>query len=125
MIRYEETDGFKKDFKKLLKRFRTLSEDLEVVKRNAIELFHDHKIDNQSVFQIQNLHTEYIKIYKIKKIACKSLKGKGARSGIRVIYAFYVNENKVDLIEIYYKGDKDEMSFNRAKEYIKAVSDRA
>jgi hypothetical protein len=51
-IEYVETALFKKDIKKLLKRFRTLEEDLIVAKRDAIELFHVKNIDNRSIFPI-------------------------------------------------------------------------
>ena len=28
-------------------------------------------------------------------------------SGIRIIYAYYEKEDKIEFIEIYYKGDKE------------------
>jgi len=37
---------------------------------------------------------------------CKSIKGKGVRSGIRIIYAYYEKENIIEFIEIYHKSDK-------------------
>ena len=33
--------------------------------------------------------------------------GKGVRSGIRVIYAYFEERDKIELLEIYYKGDKE------------------
>ena len=45
-------------------------------------------------------------IIKVRKFTCKALKGKGANSGIRVIYAFHKEEQKIVFIELYYKGDK-------------------
>ena len=36
-----------------------------------------------------------------------ALKGKGAQSGIRIIYAYYEAEDWIEFIEIYYKGDKE------------------
>jgi len=35
------------------------------------------------------------------------MKGKGVQSGIRVIYAYIEEEDEIELIEIYYKGDKE------------------
>jgi len=32
---------------------------------------------------------------------------KGVHSGIRVIYAYHEAEDKIELIEIYFKGDKE------------------
>ena len=48
-INYNETDAFKRDFKKLSKKLRTLSDDIEIAKKNAIEFFHLRNINNRSV----------------------------------------------------------------------------
>ncbi len=95
-----------KDLKKLLKRFRTLEEDLRVFIRTELFLYHKLKKDNKGVSPIPGLGIEHPQIFKGRKFACRSLKGKGIHSGIRVIYAYYEEEDKIELIEIYYKGDK-------------------
>ncbi len=118
-IEYNTIDSFQKDLKRLLKKYRTLEEDLEIVKRNAIELYHLKHIDNQSIFPIQGFCTTKIQIYKIKKFACRALKGRGAKSGIRVIYAFHYQSYKVDFIEIYFKGEKENEDRERIKIYLK------
>lgn len=46
------------------------------------------------------------KIIKVKKIASKSFKGKGAQSGFRLIYAFLPKEQQIILIELYHKSEK-------------------
>jgi len=97
---------FEKDLKRLSKKFRTLEEDLKVFVEKQLNLYHKLKIDNKGVFTIPNLGISYPKIYKAKKFACRSLKGKGAASGIRVIYAYDEEEDIIEFIEIYYKGDK-------------------
>jgi len=116
-LSYSDTEKFKKEFKKLLKRFKTLDSDLEVAKSNAIKLFHELGLDNRSVFELPGYKSTSFKLYKLKKFACKSLKGKGANSGIRIIYAFYEAEFKIELIEIYYKGDKTDEDKDRLKKY--------
>lgn len=121
-IEYGAIDLFKKDFSKLLKKYRTLEEDLETAKRNAIELYHIKNIHNQSIFPIQGFCSEKIQICKIKKFACKALKGRGARSGMRVIYAFYCQSCKVEFIEIYFKGDKENEDRERIKKYLEIFS---
>jgi len=98
---------FEKDIKKLLKRFKTLEDDLEIFIKNELNLYHKIRIDNKGVFQVPGLKIESPKIYKAKKFACRSLKGKGVQSGIRVIYAYFEEQDKIELIEIYYKGDKE------------------
>lgn len=98
---------FAKDLKGLLKRFKTIEEDLIIFIDNALFLYHKLKIDNRGIFPIPGLAIKNIKIYKAKKFACRSLKGKGVQSGIRVIYTYYEDEDTIELIEIYYKGDKE------------------
>ena len=76
-IIYEHTDAFNHDFKRLLKKFRSLKEDFQTAQQHTIELFHIQKIDNNSIFEIPNISKNNIKIYKVRKFACKALKGSG------------------------------------------------
>lgn len=117
MIRYAETDEFKRDLKKLLKKFRSLEDDLKTVKKAVIELRHIHKIDNLSTFEIAGVNQDGLSFWKIKKIACKALKGSGVKSGIRVIYAYEQSLNKVTFLEIYYKGTKENEDRLRIKKF--------
>ncbi len=98
-------DKFNKDLKKLSKRFRTLEEDINIFVKYAIPNFFINNIDNQTFVRISALGIEYPEIYKVKKFACRCLKG-GIQSGIRLIIAYHRMENQIDFIEIYYKGDK-------------------
>ena len=121
-LTYEKTQEFETDFKKLNRRFKTLPEDLETAKKSAIELFHVVKLNNQSTFPIPQFCFDKITIYKLKKFRCKSLKGKGVKSGIRIIYAFLPQEKKIIFIEIYFKerGDTSE-DVGRIRSFIKNV----
>jgi hypothetical protein len=119
-INYCETPEFQKDFKKLLRKFKTLEDDFELAKKAAIELFHIQKINNLSVFPIPGFSKEPVQIMKLKKFACKSLFGRGVRSGIRIIYAHDTSCKKVEFIEIYYKGDQENEDKDRIKAYISA-----
>ena len=121
-INYGETPEFQKDFKKLLKKFKSLEEDLELAKVAAIELYHIQKINNLSVFPIQGFCSEEIQICKIKKFACKALKGRGSKSGIRLIYTFHCQICKVEFSEIYFKGEKENEDCERIKNYLKILS---
>jgi mRNA-degrading endonuclease RelE of RelBE toxin-antitoxin system len=105
---------FKKDIKKLSKRFRSLPEDLATFIRFQLNSYHNLGIDNGGIFRIPGLPFIIPSVYKAKKFACKALKGRGAQSGIRIIYAHFESENRIDLIEIYFKGDKE----NENKERI-------
>lgn len=121
-IEYNSTESFHKDLKRLLKKYKTLEDDLETVKTNAIELYHIRNLHNESIFPIQGFCDETIQICKIKKFACKALKGRGAKSGMRVIYAFCCKSYKVDFIEIYFKGEQAKENRGRIRDYLKRRS---
>jgi len=98
---------FDNDLKRLLKRFRALKDDLAIFIDNQLFLYHKLRIDNKGVSPIPGLPVKGISIYKARKFACKSLKGKGVQSGIRVIYTYLEDSDTIELIEIYYKGDTE------------------
>ncbi len=98
---------FARDLKGLGKRFRTLEEDLATLVRVQIIPFHKLGIDNRGLFQITALPFLEPKIFKVKKFACRAIWGRGANSGLRLIYAHYEEADKIELVELYFKGDKE------------------
>ena len=119
MIHYNRHDRFNSQLKKLIKKYNTLEDDIVIAEKASIELLHLHKLDNRSVELVPRFDRETVKIYKIKKFACKSLFGKGVRSGIRIVYAFFPAKMKVTYLEIYYKEKSNtDMDYDFAKSYI-------
>ena len=63
-----------------------------------------------------------VEIYKVREFRCKDMRGKGARSGIRIIYA-YIPEDKVNdkviFIEMYSKSKKDNFDKKRILQYFR------
>jgi mRNA-degrading endonuclease RelE of RelBE toxin-antitoxin system len=57
-------------------------------------------------------------IYKVRHFRCKALKGKGSRSGIRVIYAYQQDKDKVMLIEMYHKSKQGNENRERILKYF-------
>ncbi len=110
---------FDKDLKKLAKRFRTIEEDLQILIDHGLVAFHKFNIDNGGIFEIEGLGISYPKIFKVKKFACRALKGTGANSGLRLIYAYYADKDEIELIEIYFKGDKENENRERILKYYK------
>lgn len=108
---------FKKDLKKLLKKFPTLQEDLKNFISAQLVPFHKLGMDNNGVFRLTDLGFDYPPVFKVKKFACCSLKGRGAMSGIRIVYAYYPDIDKINLIEIYFKGIKENADLARIKNY--------
>jgi len=98
---------FERDLKGLIKRFRTLEEDLATLLKTQLVLFHKLGVDNKGVFEIPGMPFDEPKMYKVKKFACRALKGRGANSGLRLIYAHFEAADKIELVEIYFKGDKE------------------
>ncbi len=116
---YRQHFKFEKQFNKLIKKYRTLEEDLEIAKKFAIEALHLEKINNEAVLLIPKFDKINLQVYKIKKFSCKALKGKGNRSGIRIIYAFYPEKFEVEFLEIYYKEQNDsDMNYEFVAKYL-------
>jgi mRNA-degrading endonuclease YafQ of YafQ-DinJ toxin-antitoxin module len=103
MIEFDEIAPFKRDFKNLLKKYKTLEDDIEIVKK-VLEILPDDRPPFS--FRIDNLGIDRC-VIKVKKIACKSLKGKGVNSGLRLVYAYFKEEKKIVFVEIYHKNDKE------------------
>ncbi|PIX06406.1 MAG: hypothetical protein COZ76_09040 [Flavobacteriales bacterium CG_4_8_14_3_um_filter_35_10] len=114
-IEFDELSEFKKDLKHLLKKYRTLKEDLEVVK---LDLNDEPGESPPFSFRIDNLGLETC-IIKVKKIACKALKGRGVNSGLRLIYAHFPDEQKITFIELYHKNDKENEDKTRITDNFK------
>ena len=106
---------FERELKKLKKRYRTLDVDLDIVINTLLVSFHKLKIENEGVLRIDDLGDIRSPVYKVKKFACRSLKGKGVRTGLRLIYAYIEEEDCIELIEIYMKGDKSTENRDRIK----------
>lgn len=126
---FEELNEFKKDLKRLLKKYRSLNEDLEVVKK-ILAVLPDERPPFS--FRLDNLGIETC-VIKVKKIACKALKGKGVNSGLRLVYAYFeeiepieedgliVEEGspeKIVLVELYHKNDKSQEDRARIKKHF-------
>ncbi len=102
-IQFEELLEFKKDLKQLLKKFRTLNDDLDVVKQDL----NDEPGESPPFsYRINGLGIETC-VIKVKKIACKALKGRGVNSGLRLIYAYYEKAEKIIFVGLYHKDDKE------------------
>lgn len=100
---FDDLTEFKKDLKNLLKKYRTLNDDLGVVKK-VLEIMPDERPPFS--YRIDNFGLKTC-VIKVKKIACKALKGRGVNSGLRLIYAHFEKEQKITFIELYHKSDKE------------------
>jgi len=100
----ELTDNFKKEAKKLIKKYASLNNELA-------ELFDELQ---ENPFLGTPLGND---IYKIR-LAISS-KGKGKNGGVRVMTFVKISETSVLVFSIYNKGTKDNISDNEIEELIK------
>jgi mRNA-degrading endonuclease RelE of RelBE toxin-antitoxin system len=95
---------YQKDFNKLHKRYRSLESDMaDVIKILKVR----PDAHPPFSFEIPGLETKTC-VIKVKKIACDSLKGKGVNSGLRLVYAYFPDEQRITFIELYHKNDKEQ-----------------
>jgi mRNA-degrading endonuclease RelE of RelBE toxin-antitoxin system len=101
----ELASTFKKEAKRLSKKYPSLIGELEV-------LFSDLEINPTQGTHLGN------NVYKIR-LAVAS-KGRGKSGGVRIISFIRIVESTVILLTIYSKGDKDSISDQAIKELLKA-----
>ena len=112
-----EHTEFEREFKKLKKRSPTLEGDFTTFINAQLNSFHKLNIDNRGIIRLSKLGFDNPRIFKARKFACRALKGRGAKSGIRIIYAFFEETDKIEFIEIYFKGDKNRENRDRIAQY--------
>ncbi len=120
MIKITYTDEFRKEYKALAKKHRSLW-DLEWWRWD----FHDFKLiveDNpigSFCKRIDGLGEDIIPVYKVKKFYCASLR---STTELRLIYSYNADLAELQLIEfleIYAKADKENENRERIKKYCK------
>ena len=125
MINYATITAFEHEFKKLLKKYPSLEKDFATLRRAVIELYHVKNINPNAIFPIPGVGADgkYMAI-KVKKFACQYLKGKGANTGLRLIYVYDPAKEQVTFLEIYCKADKANEDRARIKDFIKHISEK-
>jgi len=111
-MNFNELPEFSKEFKRLSKKYRSLADDLIEFKR-IISIV---PLGNSKHFNVIT-KTERCAIIKAR-LFCRYLKG----SSLRIIYAFYCQSYKVDFIEIYFKGEKENEDREIIRAYLKNIS---
>ncbi len=116
MMNFRSTREFEKDFKKLVKKFRTLNDDLGEFKK-VLNKF------PKGIGKHFNIITQTGSIYIIKaRFFCRSLKKKS----LRIVYAYIEDHETIELIgiefiEIYFKGHKANEDRQRIKDYLRQL----
>lgn len=107
---FDELPEFRREFRKFAKKYKSLSDDFEDFRSvvTAAPLGNGRKRFS-ALFQ-----SEHVCVIKAR-FSCRYLK----RSSLRIVYAYSGRGERVDFIELYFKGDKENENGERIKEYLK------
>lgn len=109
MMSFDEITEFEKEFKKLFKKYKTLDDDFEKFKE--VLLATPTGVGKNFVI----IHSSSsIKIMKAR-MACRALRDRS----LRIIYVYFEQEQRIEFIELYFKGDKENEDRERIEEYLK------
>ncbi|HAJ95774.1 MAG TPA: hypothetical protein DCP02_06030 [Actinobacteria bacterium] len=107
-MNFNELPEFQKDCRRLEKKYRSLAGDLKEF-RSVITVI---PLGNSKHF---NIITQTGILYIVKaRLFCRYLK----RTSLRVIYAYFEQEKRIEFIEVYFKGDKENENHDRIKNYL-------
>jgi len=70
------------------------------------------------VRRISDLGTTTLPVFKVRQFTCRSLKGRGGRTGLRLVYAWDAASDAIILIEIYFKSDRENEDRKRILKYF-------
>ncbi|MCL5010996.1 MAG: hypothetical protein M1127_02190 [Patescibacteria group bacterium] len=109
MNHFDTIAEFEKEFKRLFNKYKTLNDDFEKFKNILIVA----PTGVGKNFVIVHFSPP-IKIVKAR-MACRALHGRS----LRIIYAYFEQNQRIEFIEIYFKGEKENEDRERIKEYLK------
>ena len=104
-MNFDELPAFQKDRKRLAKKYQSLPDDL----RKFQEVVSVIPLGNSKHFNVI-ANNERFHVVKAR-LFCRYLKG----SSLRVIYAYSEQEQRIEFIEMYYKGDQENEDRHRVR----------
>ncbi len=110
-MNFNELPEFKKEFKRLRKKYKSLPEDLH----EFCKVISVIPRGNSKHFKVIT-QTEFVYIIKAR-LFCKYLKG----SSLRIVYAYFEQEQRIEFIQLYFKGEKENEDRDRIREYLKTL----
>ncbi len=109
-MKFSQILDFNKDLTRYYKKYKSLTEDLQEF-RNVITI---DPLGNTKHFNTI-MQTDNVQILKAR-LFCKDLKG----SSLRIVYAYFDKENRIEFIELYFKGVKTDYDRERVQEFMKS-----
>ena len=108
-MNFNELPEFKRDFKRLHKKYKSLPDDLQTL-CETLSVTPIVKSKNFAVVA----QTDTTRIVKAR-LFCRYLKG----SSLRIIYSWNEQEQRIEFIQLYFKGKKTNEDRERIKNYLK------
>lgn len=110
-MKFSQLNEFSKELKKFSKKYPSIEKDLKEFEK----ILEVNPVGNSKHFNvITKKHEPNIKIIKAR-FFCQYLKG----ATLRIVYAYFEEENQVEFIELYFKGDKENEDKDRIVNYLK------
>jgi len=116
MTAFKEVPEFAKDVKKLSKKYRHFDKDFERFKKALNASLPDHPAGATRIAGLG--HSIKAPIYKVRKFRSLDFKGRGAKSGFRIIYACVPGDDCITFIEAYHKNKQQNENRDRIYEYF-------
>ena len=107
-MNFNELPEFQKEVKRLGKKYKSLLDDLQ----EFCSVVSVIPCGNSKHFKIIE-QNEKICIIKAR-LFCRYLKG----DSLRIIYSYFEQQQRIEFIELYFKGDKENENRERIKEYL-------
>lgn len=115
-MEFAELPEFTRELKRLAKRYRSLYDDLDVLKKTLRVPEMHARIRGRGKHWVCVHRSEKVCVYKIR-LACRYLRS----TELRLVYALYLQEQRVVFIELYYKGNKENEDRERIRDYLSDV----
>lgn len=112
-MEFVELPEFARELKRLAKKYRSLPDDLDVLKK-TLQVPEMHvRIRGGGKHWVCVHRSEKVCVYKIR-LACRYLRS----TELRLVYARHLQEPRTVFLELYYKGDKENEDRERIRDYI-------
>ena len=109
---FNELPEFEKERKRFAKKYKSLPDDLRQF-RDVVSII---PLGNSKHFNVLT-QNETVKIVKAR-FFCRYLKG----SSLRIVYSYIERQERIDFIELYFKGEKENEDRERIKKYLKTLN---
>lgn len=125
-MNFKHEDEFKKDLKRLTKKWRSIPQDVKDTYKTITALYIDQDGVDRAEFRKAFFNGKRATVMQAGN-GCEVVKMRldvaslGTGSKVRLIFIAVVKENEVSIIELYAKNEKDREDQSRVKKYQQQI----